>query len=80
MKKKEQITDERGAAPCKYCKKHGKLFYPNIVEITGEDLYYAQCPNCKNKKWDIYEFLGTSERKAIQVWNNTMNNNSGELR
>lgn len=77
-KDKKFLCDERGAAPCKHCKRMGTIVYPVIVEITGEDLYYAQCPKCKNRKWDLYEFLGTNKKKAIQVWNATMTNASGE--
>ena len=75
---KKILYDERGAAPCKTCKKAGIIVYPNIVEIPNDELYYAQCPKCKNRKWDIYEFLGTNKKKAIQVWNATMTNASGE--
>ena len=31
--KKGLIYDERGAAPCKFCRKGGHLVYPKIVEI-----------------------------------------------
>lgn len=72
------LYNEEGALPCKYCKKHGKIVYPKIVEITGEELYYAQCPNCKNRKWDIYEFLGANKKSAIRTWNYAMGNAKGE--
>lgn len=74
MAKKEVQYDERGAAPCKACKRKGKIAYPKIVEITGEELYYAQCPCCNNRSWDIYEFLGATVKGAINTWNNTMLN------
>lgn len=62
--------NEEGAAPCKHClrSKKKKVVYPKIVNVEG--LYYAQCPECSY--YDIYEFLGASHKKAIQVWNNTM--------
>lgn len=63
--------DSRGAAPCKHCMRTSKVtIYPNIVEINGEELFYAQCPKCKH--WDIYDFLGSSEKNSIKVWNTTM--------
>lgn len=72
MVKKEIQYNEEGAAPCKHCKRKGQIVYPRIVEIGGEELYYAQCPKCKH--WDIYEFLGATRRNAIKTWNNTMLN------
>lgn len=60
--------DERGAAPCKCCKRSKKLSYPKIVNV--DELYYAQCPECRF--YDIYEFLGVSEKRAIEIWNETM--------
>lgn len=62
--------NEKGAAPCKYCKRKGKISYPFISNV--EDLYYAKCPNCNY--YDPYEFLGISEKKAIANWNETMLN------
>ena len=65
---KVELNDE-GAAPCKHCLKSKKKFvYPKIVNV--DELYYAQCPECKY--YDIYEFLGLSYKKAIKIWNNTM--------
>ena len=72
MVKKEIQYNEEGAAPCKHCKRKGQVVYPRIVEISGEELYYAQCPKCEH--WDIYEFLGATRRNAIKTWNNTMLN------
>ena len=69
MKNEIKYNDE-GAAPCKHCKRKGETIYPRIIEITGEELYYAQCPKCKH--WDIYEFLGSTKKNAIRTWNNTM--------
>ena len=60
--------DERGAAPCKYCKRHGVVIYPRIDEV--DEMYYARCPKCKH--WDIYEFLALSVKNCIRVWNRTM--------
>ena len=72
-KKKLSERNEEGMAPCKYCKRHYKeLVYPKIVEISGEELYYAQCPKCHNHHWDIYEFLGPNIRGTIANWNETM--------
>ena len=73
------LYNEEGALPCKCCKRKGKIVYPKIVEITGEELFYAQCPECKNKKWDIYEFLGPSKKGAIKTWNYTMGNSKANL-
>lgn len=70
MKKQEVLYNEDGAAPCKHCKRKKILVYPRVIEINGEDLYYAQCPNCKH--WDIYEFLGSSKKNAIRRWNEAM--------
>lgn len=68
-KKLDVQLNEEGAAPCKHCMKVKKrAVYPRIVDV--DDLYYAQCPECKY--YDIYEFLGLSHKKAIQIWNNTM--------
>ena len=39
---KHLLYNEDGALPCKSCKRKGKIVYPRIVEISGEDLYYAQ--------------------------------------
>lgn len=72
---KHLLYNEDGALPCKSCKRKGKIVYPKIVEISGEDLYYAQCPCCNNKKWDIYEFLGANKKGAIKTWNATMGTN-----
>ena len=72
MVKKEIQCNEEGAAPCKHCKRKSQIVYPRIVEINGEELYYAQCPKCKH--WDLYEFLGTTRRNAIKNWNSTMLN------
>ena len=72
MVKKEIQYNEEGAASCKHCKRKGQIVYPRIVEISGEELYYAQCPKCKH--WDLYEFLGTTRRNAIKNWNSTMLN------
>ena len=69
------LYNEDGALPCKSCKRKGKIVYPKIVEISGEDLYYAQCPCCNNRKWDIYEFLGPNKKGAIKTWNATMGMN-----
>ena len=35
--KKGLIYDEKGAAPCKFCKRGGRIVYPKIVEI--DELY-----------------------------------------
>lgn len=67
---KEIKFNEKGAAPCKNCKRHKKLSYPKISVI--DDLYYAICPNCNY--YDQYEFLAISEKKAIENWNDTMLN------
>jgi hypothetical protein len=45
---------------CKYCKSQ-----PRVVRI--DDCYYAQCSKCT--KHGKYNFLGYSERKALENWN-----------
>lgn len=70
MVKQKDERDERGAAPCKHCKRHKIISYPKIVEV--DDLYYARCPKCNY--YDDYEFLALSKKKAINVWNITMEN------
>lgn len=72
---KEIEFNEKGAAPCKNCKRHKKTSYPMISNV--EDLYYAKCPNCNF--YDPYEFLGASEKKAIENWNNTMLSKKGYI-
>lgn len=49
------------AENCKKCKSQ-----PNVVEILG--CFYAQCTGKYCTKWDPYEFIGTTERKALQNW------------
>lgn len=46
--------------PCKFCKSQ-----PRVVMI--DDCYYAQCSKCT--KWDRFNFLGFSEKKALEQWN-----------
>lgn len=75
--KKGLVYDERGAAPCKFCKKNGKTVYPKIVVI--EDLYYAQCSNPKCHHSDPYEYLGMNIKKTIDNWNRTMEGRQNEL-
>ena len=71
---KVELNNE-GAAPCKHCLKSKKKFvYPKIVNV--DELYYAQCPDCKY--YDIYEFLGlsyknTDNNKIIIIKNATEN-------
>ena len=68
MGKKDIQYDKRGAAPCKYCKRHGIISYPRIDEI--DEMYYARCPHCKH--YDLYEFLALNTKQCIKVWNRTM--------
>lgn len=67
------------AEPCKCCLRgvkskgqviipKGTISYPIVKKI--QDLYYAQCPKCNH--FDPYEFLGTTERNAINSWNSMM--------
>lgn len=65
---KKIIYDDRGAAPCKYCKRRGIISYPRIDEV--DEMYYARCPKCKH--YDLYEFLALSVKNCIRVWNRTM--------
>ena len=65
---KKIIYDDRGAAPCKYCKRRGITSYPRIDEV--DEMYYARCPKCKH--YDLYEFLALSVKNCIRVWNRTM--------
>lgn len=76
-KKKGLIYDERGAAPCKFCKRGGHLVYPKIVEI--EDLYYAQCSNPKCHRSDPYDYLGSTVKRTIENWNRTMEGKQNDL-
>ena len=75
--KKGLIYDDRGAAPCKFCKKGGHLVYPKVVEI--EDLYYAQCSNPKCHHSDPYDYLGSTVKRTIENWNRTMEGKQNEL-
>lgn len=68
-----QITKENNdkykALPCKRCKARKKEdVFPKIVVV--DDLYYAQCPCCTY--YDQYDFLSTSTKGAVKVWNETM--------
>lgn len=74
-KMKEPKLDERSAAPCKFCAKKGLEIYPIIKEM--EEMYYAQCPKCN--KHDLYEFLGITEKRAIDRWNNCQCSKGDEL-
>lgn len=76
-RKKGLIYDDRGAAPCKFCKKNGNLVYPKIVEI--EDLYYAQCSNPKCHRSDPYDYLGSTVKRTIENWNRTMEGKQNDL-
>lgn len=77
-KNKKGITyDERGAAPCKFCKKRGVTVYPKIVEI--DDLYYAQCSNPKCHHSDQYDYLGISVKRTIENWNRFMEGKHNDL-
>lgn len=67
------LRNEKDAAPCKNCKRHKKTVYPEVIEV--DELYYARCPECNY--YDPYEFLGLSEKKAINVWNETMEAKKG---
>lgn len=70
--------DERGAAPCKHCRKKSKLIiYPKVVEVEG--LYYAQCPNPKCHGSDKYEYLGTNVKRTIENWNRAMEGRQDEF-
>lgn len=63
------VRNEEGAAPCRHCLKHSKKeVYPVVVTLDG--MYYARCPKCN--EFDKYEFLALSRKKAINVWNITM--------
>lgn len=75
--KKGLIYDERGAAPCKFCKRKGHIVYPKIVEI--EDLYYAQCSNPKCHRSDPYDYLGSTVKRTIENWNRTMKGKQNDL-
>lgn len=67
----EELRDSRGAAPCKHCLKKSKGETKNYPIITCTDhMYYARCPECS--EYDKYDFLALSEKKAINVWNATM--------
>ena len=68
--KKNIILNSEGAAPCKHCLKKKVVAYPTVVNIQG--LFYARCPCCS--KEDPFEFLGLSEKKAINTWNRIMLN------
>ena len=68
MKKEDLLHDDRGAVPCKHCRRKGKIVYPRIDEV--DEMFYARCPCCKH--WDIYDFLALTKTKCIQVWNRTM--------
>ena len=35
-------------------------------------LYYAKCSNLECDKYDPYEFIGVTEKAAIENWNDTM--------
>ena len=74
---KNILYDDRGAAPCKFCKKKGHIYYPKVVEI--EELYYAQCSNSRCHNSDQYEYLGTSVKRTIENWNRTMEGRQNEL-
>lgn len=70
--------NDRGAAPCKHCKKSTKqLIYPKVVEVEG--LFYAQCSNPKCHHSDKYEYLGVSEKRTIENWNRAMEGRQDEL-
>lgn len=71
------LYDDRGAAPCKFCKKKGEMTYPRIVEI--EDLFYAQCANPKCHRSDPYEYLGSTQKRTIENWNRTMEGKQNDL-
>jgi len=70
MAKEEIIKDERGACPCKACKRKRGIFYPEVNKIMG--LYYAKCSNPECDKYDPYEFIGTTTKNAIENWNEIM--------
>lgn len=72
MSKKTIEYDENGAAPCKHCLRKKEVHYPYVVDVDG--LFYAKCPNCNY--YDQFEFLGLTRKKAIRVWNETMENKS----
>ena len=76
---KHLLYNEDGALPCKSCKRKGKIVYPRIVEISGEDLYYAQCPNPKCHHSDPYDYLGSTVKRTIENWNRTMENKHSDL-
>lgn len=76
-KNKNIIYDERGAAPCKFCKKNGHIAYPKIVVI--DELYYAQCSNPKCHHSDQYDYLGLNTKRTIENWNRTMEGKQNDL-
>lgn len=77
MNKKIVLHDDRGAAPCKFCKRNGKIVYPKVVEI--DDLYYAQCSNPRCHHSDQYDYLGISVKRTIENWNRTMENKQSDF-
>ena len=68
LSKGDGERNERGAAPCKCCKRKGHIHYPFVKEVDG--LCYARCNECNY--YDPYEFIGLSPNRAIENWNNTM--------
>lgn len=69
-KKEELIKDENGAYPCKACKRKHITSYPIFTKVMG--LYYAKCANPSCAKYDPFEFIGTTQKNAIENWNATM--------
>lgn len=74
---KNIVYDKNGAAPCKFCKTKETVYYPKIVQV--DDLYYAQCSNCKCHRSNPYEYLGTTVKNSIYNWNRTMEGRQNEL-
>lgn len=72
----ENNKDKDGNCPCKWCKrKYKENHYPKIVQAQGENLFYAQCTNCTH--YSPYDFLGVSEKRALENWNTFMKQQKG---
>ena len=75
--KEEIVKNEKGACPCKACKRKYGIFYPEVNKVMG--LYYAKCSNPECDKYDPYEFIGTTEKNAIENWNETMQHSTENM-
>lgn len=76
MAKEEVIKNDKGACPCKACKRKRGTFYPTVTKVMG--LYYAKCSNLECDKYDPYEFIGVTEKAAIENWNDTMTHHDND--